>query len=302
MRHSIHFCLALFSITGAANLHAQSVSDQTCKAAIRKADSLVISSGYWAAHPYYLEAAKCKSQRDYALLQMKSNADQLAQGVSNLSKVRSEIIAGDYASVKGDTANARTHYRAALQLWPDDSTALSRAKIFGTSAPAAADDNESYSIAMVNAKKAIQEKNYTAAVAAYESALAAKPGDETATRMLADCREMQRASQFHPSQNISYNESPADTSVQMNIPNSFSSSTSAYWLITYKGPHIDSYELTVFSRWGTKIFTGHEPTFKWDGRTDKDERVPEGTYFYILAITPKGAASKTYSGFVSVTQ
>ncbi|PCI95775.1 MAG: hypothetical protein COB15_11820 [Flavobacteriales bacterium] len=51
-------------------------------------------------------------------------------------------------------------------------------------------------------------------------------------------------------------------------------------------------DITVFNRWGVKIYDSHGQNSGWDGRTTAGEKVPEGTYFYIIeinGITKKGS-------------
>ena len=51
-------------------------------------------------------------------------------------------------------------------------------------------------------------------------------------------------------------------------------------------------DITVFNRWGMKVYDSHGQNSGWDGRTTAGEKVPEGTYFYIIeinGITKKGS-------------
>jgi len=50
--------------------------------------------------------------------------------------------------------------------------------------------------------------------------------------------------------------------------------------------------IMVFNRWGMKVFDSNGQNSGWDGRTTAGEKVPEGTYFYIIdvnGITKKGS-------------
>ncbi|HRW76339.1 MAG TPA: gliding motility-associated C-terminal domain-containing protein, partial [Saprospiraceae bacterium] len=54
-------------------------------------------------------------------------------------------------------------------------------------------------------------------------------------------------------------------------------------------------ELTVFNRWGLKIY--HQKGYKnnWNGNWE-DQILPDGTYFYVL----KDGEGETYSGYVQI--
>ncbi len=43
---------------------------------------------------------------------------------------------------------------------------------------------------------------------------------------------------------------------------------------------LKSYELTIYNRWGRRIFTSSDPTSGWDG-TENDKKAAAGTYFFI---------------------
>ena len=47
------------------------------------------------------------------------------------------------------------------------------------------------------------------------------------------------------------------------------------------GAEDSRYELSVFNRWGERIFNSTETERAWDG-TYKDKPVPDGTYVYVL--------------------
>jgi gliding motility-associated-like protein len=54
--------------------------------------------------------------------------------------------------------------------------------------------------------------------------------------------------------------------------------------------------LTVFNRWGARVFEKHEYDNSWDGVDDKENPLPEDTYFYIL----KPEQGNTIKGYVMI--
>jgi gliding motility-associated-like protein len=54
--------------------------------------------------------------------------------------------------------------------------------------------------------------------------------------------------------------------------------------------------LTIFNRWGAMVFEKHEYDNSWDGVDDKENPLPEDTYFYIL----KPEQGNTIKGYVVI--
>ncbi|MES2515135.1 MAG: gliding motility-associated C-terminal domain-containing protein [Bacteroidota bacterium] len=55
-------------------------------------------------------------------------------------------------------------------------------------------------------------------------------------------------------------------------------------VFTIKTHGLQSYELTILNRWGTKVFTSTSALNHWDGKVNGN-LVPSGVYFYILNVT-----------------
>ena len=59
-------------------------------------------------------------------------------------------------------------------------------------------------------------------------------------------------------------------------------------------------ELTIFNRWGNKVYFNANYDNTWDGRANEggngNNKLPQGTYYYILKL--KGTDEKPYTGFV----
>jgi gliding motility-associated-like protein len=72
-------------------------------------------------------------------------------------------------------------------------------------------------------------------------------------------------------------------------------------------PHfadVEKINLTIFNRWGKKVFETHDPAINWDGK-DQTTNQPcsDGTYFYICdvyQITLSGTVKRTIRGSVTI--
>ncbi len=69
-------------------------------------------------------------------------------------------------------------------------------------------------------------------------------------------------------------------------------------LFTISTHGLKSYELTIWNRWGTKVFTSSSALNHWDGKVNGNP-VPNGTYFYILHVT-RATKELEFHGNVSV--
>jgi gliding motility-associated-like protein len=89
----------------------------------------------------------------------------------------------------------------------------------------------------------------------------------------------------------------------VNIPTAFSPGTSA-GLNDFFGPvaaFYDQFELTIFNRWGEKIFDGKSKNDLWDGK-QKGELVPTGIYVYQLIVYDFNGKPYRFQGTVSVVR
>lgn len=69
-------------------------------------------------------------------------------------------------------------------------------------------------------------------------------------------------------------------------------------LFKIKAYGLKSYELTIWNRWGTKVFTTTNALDYWDGKLNGNP-VPDGVYFYILNVT-RSTKQVEFHGNVSV--
>ncbi|HQQ95222.1 MAG TPA: gliding motility-associated C-terminal domain-containing protein [Bacteroidia bacterium] len=68
-------------------------------------------------------------------------------------------------------------------------------------------------------------------------------------------------------------------------------------LFVIKGLPDGQNEITIYNRWGNKVY--HNPDYdnSWDGSTDKgSNKLPQGTYYFVLDM--KGSGEKPISGFI----
>ena len=62
------------------------------------------------------------------------------------------------------------------------------------------------------------------------------------------------------------------------------------------------YHLTIYDRWGIKVFETKQLSVFWDGRKGKQNEIVEGIYFYILEISNTSSSTSFINGSVSITR
>ena len=76
----------------------------------------------------------------------------------------------------------------------------------------------------------------------------------------------------------------ADTTVtELEVPNVFTPNgdqLNDYFEVPTDG--ITVYELTIFTRTGTRIYHSRSPRIYWDGRSLEGKELPEGVYYYVI--------------------
>ena len=70
--------------------------------------------------------------------------------------------------------------------------------------------------------------------------------------------------------------------------------------LIFKNKNILDWNLTIFDRWGLKIFETNDPNNNWDGHTTSGESNSDGVYYYLL--NAKGKDDKLYrnKGFIQL--
>ena len=58
---------------------------------------------------------------------------------------------------------------------------------------------------------------------------------------------------------------------------------------------VKDYEMTIFNRWGLKVFNSQQLELGWDGGTE-----PQGAFNYVIQVTNLGGEQKIYSGSVTL--
>ncbi|MBS1646907.1 MAG: gliding motility-associated C-terminal domain-containing protein [Bacteroidetes bacterium] len=56
---------------------------------------------------------------------------------------------------------------------------------------------------------------------------------------------------------------------------------------------LNSYQCTLYDRWGNKVFANNNPTPGWSGKAPNGEAAPAGTYFYIINYKATGNSQGT---------
>lgn len=71
----------------------------------------------------------------------------------------------------------------------------------------------------------------------------------------------------------------------------------------FRNGQFAKYDMTVFTRWGQKIFESTDPSKGWNGRIlNTGEDCPQGVYYYILKYTLEGSPDKkeTLTGHITL--
>ena len=63
---------------------------------------------------------------------------------------------------------------------------------------------------------------------------------------------------------------------------------------------IETYQLTIFNRWGRKVFETNDVNTSWDGKTKNGKDVSPGTYFYVAEAVGLDGTQHNKSGHVTV--
>ncbi|MCE3277987.1 MAG: domain containing protein [Bacteroidetes bacterium] len=87
----------------------------------------------------------------------------------------------------------------------------------------------------------------------------------------------------------------------INIPNVFTPDNDGINDVFYiNSAGLKEFQLDVYNRWGTLLFTSTDSKIKWDGRSSTGVELSDGTYFFILKAV--SVTSKDYStrGFVTL--
>lgn len=84
------------------------------------------------------------------------------------------------------------------------------------------------------------------------------------------------------------------------IPNVFTpngDSINDRFVISHKG--ISNYEIVIYNRWGTLVYTSKNPDDAWDGTFEK-QACPESVYVYLLTYTGQSGRTRTRNGTVTL--
>ncbi|MBK6643318.1 MAG: gliding motility-associated C-terminal domain-containing protein [Bacteroidetes bacterium] len=63
---------------------------------------------------------------------------------------------------------------------------------------------------------------------------------------------------------------------------------------------VTSYSMSIFNRWGQRVFLGSDYTKFWNGYTESGDKAPDGVYVYSINIVTKGGKEYTFTGTVTL--
>ncbi len=92
-----------------------------------------------------------------------------------------------------------------------------------------------------------------------------------------------------------------DANEYLNIPNVFTpdgDGTNDLFYINSSG--LTDFNLDIFNRWGTKVFTSNDAGIKWDGRSSAGVELSDGTYYFILKATSISKKDVSTTGFINL--
>jgi|GEM_PF-1884894 len=93
----------------------------------------------------------------------------------------------------------------------------------------------------------------------------------------------------------------AEVQVIIDVPKPFTPNNDGYNdMVWITGADNEMLYMHVFSRWGHLVWEGQGRTLEWDGKSNSGVELEEGTYYYVINITPEGGATKTQTGFITL--
>lgn len=63
---------------------------------------------------------------------------------------------------------------------------------------------------------------------------------------------------------------------------------------------VQSYNMSIFNRWGQRVYLGDDYTKFWNGYTESGVKAPEGVYVYSIKVVTKGGKEHTFTGTVTL--
>lgn len=87
----------------------------------------------------------------------------------------------------------------------------------------------------------------------------------------------------------------------INIPNVFTpdgDGTNDFFYINSSG--IKEFNLDIYNRWGTKVFTSEDAGIKWDGRSSAGVELSDGTYYFVLKAISVTSKDNSTTGFINL--
>lgn len=92
-----------------------------------------------------------------------------------------------------------------------------------------------------------------------------------------------------------------DATEFINIPNVFTpdgDGKNDFFYISSSG--LKDFQLEIYNRWGTKVFSSSDDGVKWDGRSTAGVELADGTYYFIMKGTSISHKDVSKTGFISL--
>jgi hypothetical protein len=92
----------------------------------------------------------------------------------------------------------------------------------------------------------------------------------------------------------------SDDRTFVQVPQIFSPGREKNNSLSVNYTNVESFEITVYNRWGIEVFTSTDPDFVWDGKDLSGEYLLTGTYVYIIKASGSGKRNYLNKGTIAV--
>ena len=101
--------------------------------------------------------------------------------------------------------------------------------------------------------------------------------------------------------NVQSIDCPIDCSIVPIFPNVFTPNNDKVNDFFYStNLNTSCYKISIFNRWGQKLFQSDSMYLPWDGKNQDGQECPDGVYYYIASVEDKNGKLNTYTGHLSL--